>query len=224
MNKLNFDDLVNSIVTEAPISSFLSKVGQTARTIGKGLGTAARVGGATVGAVAGAAAAGLEAPGKIVRAAKDIAFEPGGIARGLRKVQKKMPTFKGKEKPQVGTERKGPIEFDKKVVQTLLANQAAAASASKTTQGQQATGQTTSTTIQAPGTVTGGTAVPGTAGGTSSTATTSPITTLQKQTAALSQRPPRVGDVFNVVGPYGRLIKYKINNVSDNSVEATKLV
>jgi hypothetical protein len=103
----------------------------------------------------------------------------------------------------------GEEEFDKDVVKSLLAGQSTDKSGQVSSSGNTSTG-----TIQAPGTVTGGTATP-TSGGTTATTTTGNMTQ-----ANLMRRMPKQGDIFTVPGEFGRVKRYKVTNVGPKTVSA----
>jgi len=224
MKKLEFNDLVNSVIEEAPITKYLNPALKYGQRLKQNLGRAgtaasgalkkaanvARATGGVVGKVAGAVATGLEAPGKIVKGAHSAVFEPGGLAKGLRAIQKKMPTGKDKDVEK----------FDKKVVKTLIANQMS----DVTAKGKQQQQQTSTTSTQATGQVTGAPGTPGAqSGGTSTASPTSTPDNSPMPSAAEMQREPKSGDFFNLYGKYGRLERFKILKVHDDHVEVKKV-
>jgi len=207
MKKLEFNDLVNAVLNE---DNFLQK-------IGKGAANWASKPSNWVGA----AAAAVNAP----KAIHTAVTGRGQIGRGLnalqgalaKREQKKEEERKKQEKDAKGqrptrTATDTKIEdFDKDVIKTLLAK-------SKT--GTSAAQQTTTGTVQAPGQVAGGTATPTSASGTSSGAVSAPIT----QSPSATQRDPKEGDVFALVGKYGRVKRYQVKKIDGNIVSAAPMI
>lgn len=226
MKKIEFNDLVNSIIEEAPITKYLTpavKYKQRLRKAAGRAGTAVSNVGRTavniakkvpgiVGSVAGAAAAALEAPGKVVKGAHKAVFEPGGAAKMLRSAQQSLSSK--------ATGEKDIMRFDKNIVKTMIANQLSDITVKS--QKQDTTGGTSTASTQVQGQATGGTASPAAADGTSTSTTTTP-TSMMKPAAAAIQREPKTGDVFNVYGDYGRITRYKVTKVHPDHVEVKKV-
>jgi hypothetical protein len=194
MKKLKFDDLVDAVLNE---DNFLQKLGGMVKTV--------------AGRTAGLAASALEAPKKIHTAVTG----KGQLAKGLRGLQKKLtpenPEDLKRQRPTKTTTDTKIEDFDKDVIKTLL---------TKSRTGIPAQQQTTSGSVQAPGTVTGGTATPNSASGTSSGAVSAPVT----QSPSATQRDPREGDVFALVGRYGRVKRYQVKKIDGSIVSAAPMI
>lgn len=80
-------------------------------------------------------------------------------------------------------------------------------------------GAPTTGTVAAPGAVTGGTATPSSAGGTATAATTAPTTPTQPSTSAAATT-PKVGSIFNIEDRFGRIKKYQISAIDNDTVYA----
>ena len=175
--------------------NFLQKLGGMAKT--------------AIGTTAGLAAATLEAPKKIHTAVTG----KGQLAKGLRGLQQKFASNKPedvkRQRPTKTTTDTKIEDFDKDVIKTLLK--------AKTTPAQ----QTASGSTQATGSVTGGTAAAASpAAGTTSSTAAAPIT----QSPSATQRDPKEGDIFNLVGKYGRIKKYQVKKVDGNVVSAAHII
>jgi hypothetical protein len=194
MKKLEFNDLVNAVLSE---DNFLQKLGGMAKT--------------AIGTTAGLAASTLEAPKKIHTAVTG----KGQLAKGLRGLQNKYtpenPEDLKRRRPTKTTTDTKIEDFDKDVIKTLLTKSKTGASAAQ---------QTTTGTVQAPGQVAGGTATPTSASGTSSGTVSAPIT----QSPSATQRDPKEGDVFALVGKYGRVKRYQVKKVDGNIVSAAPMI
>ena len=243
MKKFNFDDLYSAVINEAPISSYLAKptsqeyrnkvaasvraakqqeqereqqaqqtpsfinrLGRATAAAAPGVGRGALELAKGVGGVAGEAGknigkAALNAPGAI-KTLKN--FITGNDPAGM--VKQGIENLRPKSEPAGAP---GEEEFDKDVVKSLLAGQSTDKSGQVSSSGNTSTG-----TIQAPGTVTGGTATP-TSGGTTATVTTGNMTQ-----ANLMKRMPKQGDIFTVPGEFGRVKRYKVANVGPKTVSA----
>jgi len=196
MKKLKFDDLVNAMLHE---DNFLQK-------IGKGAANWASKPSNWVGAAATA----VNAP----KAIHTAVTGKGQIGRGLNALQGALAKREQKKEDEQKVKsdelrkQQEKIEnFDKEFVSTILMKSKTGAPGQQTTAG----------SVQATGTVTGGTATPAGASGTSSGSMSAPVT----QTSAPATPPnPREGDVFAIVGQYGRVNKYKIINIDGDVVSA----
>ena len=200
MKKLKFNDLVNAMLQE---DNFLQK-------IGKGAANWASRPSNWVGA----AAAAVNAP----KAVHTAVTGKGQIGRGLNALQgalakreQRKEDEQNKQNDEIKKQQERIENFDKDFVSTILMKSKSGAPEQQTTAG----------SVQATGTVTGGTATPAGASGTSSGSMSAPVT----QTSAPATPPnPREGDVFAIVGQYGRVNKYKIKNIDGNVVSAEPVI
>ena len=175
--------------------SFLQRLGGMAKTAMSG--------------AAGLAAATLEAPKKIHTAVTG----KGQLAKGLRGMQQKFapdkPGDTRRQRPTRTTTDTKIEDFDKDVIKSLLK--------AKTTPAQ----QTASGSTQATGSVTDDTsAATAPSTGTASSTAAAPIT----QTPSASQRDPKEGDVFALVGQYGRVKRYQVKKIDGNVVSAAPML
>lgn len=263
---LNFNDLVNLIINEAPMSSYLSRptsqekrnqisrrhreiqaqaqaddstaqqqpsqlsftsrLGNAVKAAAPGVGRGAWELAKGVGGVAGEVAknvgkAALNAPGAVKTARNFlIGNDPAGqIKQGIEYMKNKR---KAGESGGPGEE-----DFDKDTIKAVIAGQAPKTASQAQTTTPSTQGNTSSGTIQGRGQVTQGQVISGGLPGTSpaqtsTTATTSNATTSQQQ-ANLMTRDPKPGDVFTVPGEFGRVTKYKIKKVGNNTVSAIRI-
>jgi len=231
---MKFDDLYNALVNEAPMSSFLSRLGKgvAAATPGVARGTAELAKG--VGGVIGTAAKNVGktvfgTPGA-VKAAREFMIGQGGQPRfgddPAGAIKNRIDKIGSKEKKEGEPDVE---EFDKNTVKALIAGQSASGQSSTSIK-PAITGSTTSGTVQGSGQVTQGQAITGglpgsTPAQTSTTATTSPTTINQTATnaARLMGRDPKAGDVFTLPSKFGRIERYRIKNVGKDVIGATKI-
>jgi len=233
MKKIEFNDLVNSIIEEAPITKYLTPAVKYGKRVGRALGRAApsvargvKEIGKGLGSVLGAGAVNLGKAGlgAAKLAGKAALNTPEAIRTTKKFIYGDRPSemikqgIKGlKDRRKAGT---GIEQFDKNIVKTMIANQLSDITAKS--QKQDTTGGTSTASTQVQGQATGGTASPAAAGGTSTSTTTTP-TSMMKPAAAAIQREPKTGDVFNVYGDYGRITRYKVTKVHPDHVEAKKV-
>ena len=175
--------------------NFLQKLGGMAKT--------------AIGTTAGLAASTLEAPKKIHTAVTG----KGQLAKGLRGIQQKLasnrPEDLKRQRPTKTTTDTKIEDFDKDIIKTLL------------TKAKTPAQQTTSGSTQATGGVTGGTAEAGSTAGTATSTTAAPVA---QTTMTVGQREPKEGDVFNLVGKYGRIKKYQVKKIDGNVVSAAHII
>lgn len=241
-----FDDLYNAVISEAPMSSFLNKLGRGAAGAAKvGLG-AAKLGAGAAKLGAGAVKTVAKVPGA-VKSAREFLIGQGGqqrygddpfgaIARGARQFQRGATRFQGKatkmqqklsdyqqklqNKDAQNVRSKmhtaaGPDveEFDKDVVKALLASQGAVKQA----------GMTSSTTTQAPGTVTQGQVIASGMAGTTPPETSTAATTAKTTQSTLLKREPKAGDTFSLTDKFGKQKRYKVTKIENGKVSASPI-
>lgn len=110
----------------------------------------------------------------------------------------------------------------KQAMQKMIAQQQQAQQTTVTPTTPPAPGTPASGTVSAPGAVTGGTATPASAAGTASAATTAPTTAGAAAPAqpSTTTATPRVNDVFNIEDRFGKIKKYKISAIDNDTVYA----
>lgn len=195
MKKLEFNDLVSVILNE---DGFLRK-------IGKGLIKPSNW--------VGAAAAAVNAPKAITTAVmgrgqigRGLNALQGGLAKGENRREEEQ-----KKKDEELKKQHDKVEnFDKTFVDTILMKSRPGTPAQQTTAG----------SMQASGTVTGGTATPAGSSGTSSGTVSAPMS----RTPAAAPANPKLGEVFSIVGQQGRVQKYKILKIDKDVVSATPVI
>jgi len=246
--KINLEDLYNCIVNEAPVSQYLTRpTSQAYRNRQAQMNRQAqqqyqqsqqqqsqqpkqpsftsRLGSATKAAAPGVLSGTKElakgvggVAGEVV---KNISGIPGAVKTAREFFLGKDPAgmvhnkLRGKEEHAAAPDTE---EFDKDTVKAILMGQ--------TTPPTKQTGTTPTTTsgaIQAPGTVTGGSAVPASASGTTSGSMQAGTATPAKTTnLSIAMRDPKPGDLFTVPGEYGKLNRYKVDKVKGDIVTAKK--
>jgi len=209
-------------------ASFASRLGRAtaaaASGIGKGVGELAKGAGSVAGEagknigktglglakLAGKAA--LNTPGA-VKTARNFLLgdDPTEMVKsGIKDIKAKREEERAKKEAEASKIE----EFDKKMVKSLLASQVAA-----TSQQSNQPSNTTTGTVQAPGTVTGGN-VASTSGASGTTSTSMQPTITPSSQSNLLRREPKPGDIFSLTDRYGRIKKYKVDKINGNVVAA----
>lgn len=231
---MKFDELYNIMINEAPMSSFLSRLGKGVKAAAPGVGRGAWELTKGVGGVVGTAAKNVGktvfgAPGA-VKAAREFLIGQGGQPRFGDDPAGKIKSVIDK----IGTKEKKAgepdvEEFDKNTIKAIIAGQNPA-TGSQTSIKPTTTGGTSSGTIQGSGQVTQGQVIsgglPGTAPAqTATTATTAPTSVSQQAAASakLLSRDPKAGDVFTIPSKFGKITRYKIKNVGKDVIGATRI-
>lgn len=259
---LNFNDLIDLIVNEAPMSSYLSRptsqekrnqisrrhkeiqaqaqaddstaqqqpsqpsftsrLGKAVKAAAPGVGRGAweltkGVGGVVGTAAKNVAKTALNAPGAVKTARNFlIGDDPAGMLKqGISNLKAKQEQDKAKRE----AENSKIEEFDKDTIKSLLASQTAASQNQPVIAQQQP--QTQTGAVQAPGTVSGGNVQRQSSSGT--TATTMQPTITPSSQSNLLKRDPKSGDIFTIPDDFGRIRRYKVKKVVDNSVQAVPI-